>query len=133
PWVPGHPPETEPSHGSMNLEVTMKMVKSLLLGGAAGLVAVAGAQAADLPVKAKPVEYVKVCSLYGEGFFYIPGTDTCLKIGGYLRSDHVFGDGGNQSNYYLSDVNAVHTRLDTDAYSFRARMNLTVDFRTQSD
>jgi O-glycosyl hydrolase len=41
----------------------MKMVKSLLLGSAAGLVAMAGAQAADLSVKAKPVQYVKVCSL----------------------------------------------------------------------
>ena len=63
----------------------MKMVKSLLLGSAAGLVAVAGAQAADLPVKAKPVQYVKICSLYGAGFYYIPGTDTCLKIGGWVR------------------------------------------------
>ena len=51
----------------------MKMVKSLLLGSAAGLVAVAGTQAADLPVKAKPVEYVKICTLYGAGFYYIPG------------------------------------------------------------
>src|SRR5947208_17025420 len=73
----------------------MKMVKSLLLGSAAGLVAVAGAQAADLPVKAKPVEYVKVCSVYGEGFFYIPGTDSCLKIGGYVRQDFYFGQTGN--------------------------------------
>ena len=63
----------------------MKMVNSLLLGSAASLVAIAGAQAADLPVKAKPVEYVKVCSLYGAGFFYIPGTDTCIKIGGAVR------------------------------------------------
>ena len=51
----------------------MKMVKSLLLGTAAGLVAVAGAQAADMPVKAAPVQYVKICSLYGDGFYYIPG------------------------------------------------------------
>ena len=71
----------------------MKMVKSLLLGTAAGLVAVAGAQAADLPVKAKPVEYVKICSVYGEGFFYIPGTDTCIKLGGYVRQNFVFGQG----------------------------------------
>ena len=63
----------------------MKMVKSLLLGTAAGMIAVAGAQAADMPVKAKPVEYVKICTLYGAGFYYIPGTDTCIKIGGYLR------------------------------------------------
>ena len=57
----------------------MKTVKSLLLlGSAAGLVAVSAGQAADLPVKAKPVEYVKVCSLYGAGFYYMPGTDICL-------------------------------------------------------
>ncbi len=65
----------------------MNMIKSLILGSAAGLVAMSGAQAADLPVKAKAVEYVKVCSLYGAGFYYIPGTDTCIKLGGYLRVD----------------------------------------------
>ena len=64
----------------------MKMVKSLILGSAAGLVAMSGAQAADLPVKAKAVEYVRICSLYGAGFFYIPGTDTCIKLAGYLRA-----------------------------------------------
>ena len=63
----------------------MNTVTILLLGTAAGLVAVAGAQAADMPVKAAPVQYVKICSLYGDGFYYIPGTDTCLKLGGYLR------------------------------------------------
>lgn len=31
------------------------------------------------PSQAAPVEYVKVCSLYGAGFFYIPGTDTCTN------------------------------------------------------
>ena len=66
----------------------MKMVKSLLLGSAAGVVAVAGAQAADLPVKAKPVEYVKICSLYGDGFYYIPGTDICMKFGGHVQADY---------------------------------------------
>ena len=74
----------------------MTKMKGLLLGAAAGLASVASAQAADLPVKAAPVEYVKVCSLYGAGFFYIPGTDTCLKIGGYLRiqSEYNMGGGG---------------------------------------
>ena len=69
----------------------MKMVKSLLLGSAAGLVAVTAGQAADLPVKAKPVEYVKVCSLYGAGFYYMPGTDMCIKIGGWVRAEMVYG------------------------------------------
>jgi hypothetical protein len=40
-----------------------------------------------LPGEVDPVEYVKVCSLYGAGFFYIPGTDICMKIGGYARDD----------------------------------------------
>ena len=73
----------------------MKMVKSLLLGTAAGLVAMTGAQAADLPVKAKPVQYVKICSLYGAGFYYIPGTDTCIKIGGFVRTEVNFNAGGS--------------------------------------
>ena len=103
----------------------MRSLKHVLLGAGAGLLTVAGAQAADLPIKAKPVEYVKVCNAYGAGFFYIPGTDTCLKVGGYLRADHTYGDGGNQSAYYLSNANARHDRLDTDAYGFRARLNLT--------
>jgi hypothetical protein len=63
----------------------MRRGKSLLLGTAAAFVAAAGAQAADMPVKAAPVQYVKICSLYGDGFYYIPGTDTCLKLGGYIR------------------------------------------------
>src|SRR3954452_21401000 len=89
-----------PADGTLpttNLEVTMKMVKSLLLGSAAGLVAVAGAQAADLPVKAKPVEYVKICSIYGAGFFYIPGTDSCIKIGGWVRAEADFNAGASHT------------------------------------
>ena len=76
----------------------MKMVKSLLLGSAAGVVAVAGAQAADLPVKAKPVEYVKICSLYGDGFYYIPGTDICIRVGGYVIADYFWNGQGNGAN-----------------------------------
>src|SRR5258706_12125665 len=63
----------------------MGPVKRVLLGSAAGLFDVAGAQVADLAVKAKPVEYVKVCSLYGAGFWYVPGTDTCIKIGAFVK------------------------------------------------
>ena len=61
-------------------------IKSLLLGSAAALVAVSGARAADA-VMAEPeaVEYVRVCDAYGAGYFYIPGTETCLKIAGRVR------------------------------------------------
>src|SRR5947199_1618935 len=76
----------------------MRTVRSLLLGSAAGVVAVAGAQAADMPVKAKPVEYVKICSLYGAGFYYLPGTDICVKHGAYARSQWYYGAGASPTN-----------------------------------
>ena len=69
-------------------------IKSLLLGSAAALVAVTGARAADAVVVAEPepVEYVRVCDVYGTGYFYIPGTETCLRIGGYVRYQFSGGD-----------------------------------------
>ena len=67
----------------------MTLNKSVWLGSAAAILSVAAAQAADLPSrKSAPVEYVRVCSAYGAGFFFIPGTDTCLKIGGRVRADY---------------------------------------------
>ena len=108
----------------------MKMVKSLLLGTAAGLVAMSGAQAADLPVKAKPVQYVKICSLYGAGFYYIPGTDMCLKIGGYVRQQVGYGLNGSLTNG--ANVSNVDTRA-TNNYVLRSRGYITADARNQTE
>ncbi|HEY2531285.1 MAG TPA: porin [Xanthobacteraceae bacterium] len=107
----------------------MKMVKSLLLGSAAGLVAVTAGQAADLPVKAKPVEYVKVCSLYGAGFYYMPGTDLCLKIGGWVRAEATWG--GNGSMTWGPFNNNVNNRT-TSNLVVRARGYITADAREQT-
>jgi Porin subfamily len=111
----------------------MKMVKSLLLGSATGLVAIAGAQAADLPVKAKPVEYVKICSLYGAGFYYMPGSDICLKIGGWVRQQTLYGDGGNATNgaLVMSNPEGINTRATSD-FSWRSRGYITADARQQT-
>jgi hypothetical protein len=113
----------------------MKMVKSLLLGSAAGLVAVAGAQAADMPVKAKAVEYVKVCSLYGEGYFYVPGTDTCLKLGGYLRVqvESNAGNGGIVTGSAQMGGQGRFTRDLTNDINYRARAVASWDVRTQTE
>ena len=109
----------------------MKMVKSLILGSAAGLVAMSGAQAADLPVKAKAVEYVRICSLYGAGFFYIPGTDTCIKLGGYLRVDTTFNGSIYDQPAWSGDL-GQHNRY-ADYFAARSRMALTVDTRTATE
>jgi hypothetical protein len=109
----------------------MKMIKSLILGSAAGLVAMSGAQAADLPVKAKAVEYVKVCSLYGAGFFYIPGTDTCIKLGGYMRLDTTFNGGIYGQPAWNADL-GLGDRY-RDSYASRSRFAFTVDTRTATE
>jgi hypothetical protein len=33
------------------------------------------------------MKQTKSCSSYGEGFVNVPGTDTCIKAGGYMRTD----------------------------------------------
>jgi hypothetical protein len=108
----------------------MKMVKSLLLGSAAALVAVTAGQAADLPVKAKPVEYVKVCSLYGAGFYYMPGTDMCIKIGGWVRAEFVYGQVNGSLTWGPFNGNANSRTSNSEA--FRARGYITADAREQT-
>src|ERR1700742_3858954 len=109
----------------------MKMVKSLILGSATAIVAMSGGQAADLPVKAKAVEYVRICSLYGAGFYYIPGTDTCIKIGGYLRVDTTFNGGVYDAPAWAGD--AGQGNRWADQINSRSRMALTVDTRTATE
>src|ERR1700682_1060230 len=112
-------------------EVHMKTARTLILCSAASLVAVSGAQAADLPVKAKAIEYVRICSPYGPGFFFIPGTDTCIKLGGYLRADVTFNGGPHGQPAWSGDLGEQNRYRDY--YAARSRMALTVDTRTETE
>ena len=89
-------------------------IKSLLLGSAAAFAVVSGAQAADAVVAAEPepMEYVKVCDAYGTGFFYIPGTETCLKIGGQVRYEKRISKYGDEPTAY---DNHSRIKLDVEA------------------
>jgi Porin subfamily len=109
----------------------MNMVKSVIVALVVGLFAIGGARAADLPVKAKAVEYVKICSAYGAGFWYIPGTDTCMKIGGYLRADVTFNGSIHGQPAWSGDL-GQHNRFN-DYFVDRSRMALTVDTRTPTE
>ena len=96
------------------------------------------AYAADAVVVAEPepMEYVRICEAYGVGFYYIPGTETCLKISGYVRMDIGAGAFG------LTDVvdkqgwgeNAPDwwENLD-DTYDVRARFQLRLDSRSETE
>src|SRR5262249_32273198 len=108
----------------------MKMGNRFLLGSAVALVAVGGAQAADLPVKAQPTQFVKICSLYGAGFYYARGTDMCLKMGGWVRAEYAYGDNGNFAwGWANGNVNNRTTNNSTG----RARGYITADARNQTE
>jgi hypothetical protein len=111
-------------------------IKSLLLGSAAALVAVSGARAADAVVIAEPepMEYVRVCDTYGVGFYYIPGTETCLKVSGYVRYDINAGATSGMLDVLdrkdLVDGNGIEYN---DTYFKRARFALRVDARSETE
>jgi hypothetical protein len=109
----------------------MKSARDLLLGSAASLLAIGAAQAADLPVKAKAVEYVRICSAYGAGFWYIPGTDTCIKLGGYFRADVTFNGSLHGQPAWSGDLGQQNRYRDY--FVDRSRMALTIDTRTATD
>jgi hypothetical protein len=110
----------------------MKMLRNLLLGTAAGFVAVAAAQAADLESDKAPksADYVKVCSLYGEGFYQIPGEgDICIRIGATARLDGGFNADGNGGPFIGSGADARNNRIDTRNFLFQGRGTVWFDAR----
>jgi len=110
----------------------MTIMKTLAVGSVAGLALVTCAQAADLPVKARAVEYVKVCSLYGAGFYYIPGTDTCIRIGGAIRLDTTFNGVTFDTPLWQGGTGGANA-YNRGTYNARDRLNLFLDTRTATD
>jgi hypothetical protein len=99
-------------------------IKSLLLGSAAVLVAATGARAADAIVaEPEPVEYVRVCDAYGSGWFYIPGTETCLKFDGDVRVQY------GVKHYH--DEDAVDEETSLHEANYRARLNVRASNETE--
>lgn len=92
--------------------------RSALLGSAACFLYVPAAHAADLPVrKSAPVEYVRVCSEHGEGFFFVPGSDTCIQIGGRVRADTMYVQTNDRNN---------------DSFNFGVGARINLDVRTNT-
>jgi hypothetical protein len=101
--------------------------RNLLFGTAAVLSGCGGAaMAADLPI-AEPAEYVRVCNAFGAGFFYIPNTDTCLKLGGYVRSEWHYVDG--DTDVLLPGG----TKSEFNNRTSRARANVMWEAKTSTD
>jgi hypothetical protein len=100
---------------------------TLFAAAAACAAAFSPARAADVPVAAEPIDYVRVCDAFGSGFLYVPGTETCFRVMGRVRADYrVYGSdqayGG--PGFYSRDA---------DGYVFRARGYLYQDSRTNTE
>lgn len=109
-------------------------IKSLLIGSAAAVVAVSGAQAADIIIpEPEVVEYVRVCDAAGSGYFYIPGGETCLKISGYVQYQMIIDDDDDGTGTNDTWEKAYEARLQFDAWrdtqygALNTRIRLTAD------
>jgi hypothetical protein len=88
-----------------------------------------------------PAEYVKICTLYGAGFYYLPGTDICVKHGAYVRSQWYFNTGGAPTQGPIigvsgqnADFNGTGAVTGTPNYTVhRTRAVYTLDARTQTE
>ena len=101
-------------------------IRSLLLGSAAAIVSSQAFAADAIIIEPEPVEYVRVCDAYGSGFFYIPGTETCLRISGYVRFQLGFS----------TDDDAVNNGLygfDDDTYNANVRARVNFDARSETE
>jgi hypothetical protein len=110
----------------------MNVFKGVLLGAAGAIVAASGVQAADLPSrKAVPVAYVKICDVYGRGFYYIPGTNTCLRVGGRVRFVVAYRPASNGWVHGRGN-GAFFSGKTSDTIGWRARAYINMDARTQT-
>ncbi len=101
-----------------------------LLAAAVSCATCTSAIAGDLAIKTQAAKHVRLCSLYGAGYFYIPGTDTCIKLGGYVRYEAYYNAAGG--TYPTTTPQGVMTR-DTASFAGQARFRLTGDVRTQTE
>lgn len=110
-------------------------IKSILVGSGVMLCAMSGARGADavsVVAEPEPMEYVRICDTYGEGFYYIPGTETCLRVGGYVRYDIGVGSLGLQDVIDRKDFAAGILRFN-DTYYKNARAAVEVDARSETE
>ena len=75
----------------------MRIAFALALTFAAGAPTHAASLPSRTPPPPAPAPAVNRCAGYGPGFFSVKGSDTCMRIGGYVGADVGFGSGGAQA------------------------------------
>ena len=73
---------------------------------------------------------MKICSLYGAGFYYMPGTDTCIKIGGFVRAEV---NGNAQGSFAVMNAGDTSSNSFAQIQTWRSRAGVTLDTRSQTE
>jgi hypothetical protein len=106
--------------------------RSFILASAAVLATAGAVKAADLAV-AEPVDYMKVCDAAGSGYFYAPGTETCIRIGGYVRSDAIWDETSNADASTWNFKTRARLNLQTWSNTDMGALTSYIRFQTDSD
>ncbi|UXN06486.1 porin [Bartonella sp. HY761] len=123
----------------------MKPLKAILPATLLSIALLHNAEAQDAPT-AEPIDYVRVCDAYGKGYYYIPGTETCMKISGYVRHEIAVGDDvggetvskafGDQNDTYRSKTRAelkLETKSDTELGIMTTLISLRSEWKDGKD
>jgi Porin subfamily len=101
------------------------------MGAAAALSAPVAVRASDLPAGAgAPIGYVRICDAYGAGFFVVPGSNACLRVGGFTRAEFAYTPGQTVVNASTGAVAQSAKNQDSTGMEIRARVDL--DGRVQT-
>src|ERR1700744_477013 len=102
---------------------------------AAGAGLAGGAEAADLPSRqaAPAADYVRVCTAYGAGYFTIPGSNTCLKIGGAVRASYTVRPAAPSNAINQASTNIAQAPYPRSATYDHARAYLNLNARSETD
>ena len=105
------------------------LVRACALSGVAlsALLAMPSARAENGDEEQGPL---KICSgVYGDGFFNLPGTDTCLKIGGWVRAEAAWNAAANNTPFIVGGFPFVNGSANEPPGSWTVSAGVVGDVR----
>jgi hypothetical protein len=111
------------------------MRKSILLATSALALLASGAVASaadaiptpEAAVAAEGGSYVRVCDAFGTGYFYIPGSEACLRVGGQVSFSAGY-DSFRDEGYTATEARIdIETAQDSELGAIKTKLRLSSD------
>ena len=107
----------------------------LTLAGTTALLSAGAATAADVVIPDRPLivaeeaptGYVSTCDAVGDGYFYIPGSETCMRISGSVAV--TFGHDGRADETFAGTTARINvdTSADTEVGEVTTKFSYLTD------